>query len=199
MRLQNIFSRAARGESGQTLIEMLIAMFIFSMFIAISVGGFAQMLSAQRVVLKMTSASDNMSLSIEQMLREMRMGANYSTTDGSDISFVRSVIDPNSTSSQVVQQKVTYAWDPNNGNGKITRTIINGDYRGNFTSPPLIQTFTASNVNVSYFHATTQNPGYGSLAPPCLATIVIGITTSDKNQTMTNYIETSVESRAWGM
>ena len=193
MRLKNIFSRAAGEESGQTLIEMLIAMFIFSMFIAISVGGFAQMLSAQRVVLKMTSASDNMSLSIEQMLREMRMGANYYSADGNSISFVRSVIDPNSTSSQVIAQTVTYAWDQLHGT--ITRTIQNGS-----NPNQLEQTFTASNVAVSYFHATTQYPsGYGTSTTPCLATIVIGITTSDKNQTMTNYIETSVESRAWGM
>lgn len=194
-----IFSRTAREESGQTLIEMLIAMFIFSMFIALSVGGFAQMLSAQRVVLKMTAATDNMSLSIEQMLREMRMGSNYSTTDGNDISFIRPVINPNSTSSQVINQKITYSWKP--GTVIITRSITNGNGVDNgFNAPQPAQAFTASNVDVSYFHATVQVPsGYGSLSAPCLATLVIGITTSDKNQTMTNYIETSVESRAWGM
>ena len=189
--LKNIFRRNAGRESGQTLIEMLIAMFIFSMFIAISVGGFAQSLATQRVVLKMTSASNNMSLSMEQMLREMRMGSNYVTNGGNDITFLRSSVDPNT--SQVIAQTVTYAWDKNAG--ILTRSIQNGSNPITLTQP-----FTASNVAITYFHVTVQNPvGYGSLSAPCLATMVIGITTADKNQTIVNYIQTSVESRAWGM
>jgi prepilin-type N-terminal cleavage/methylation domain-containing protein len=59
---------------GFTLVEMLVAMGIFTIVVAIAIGGFINSLRTQRQVASLISAQSNASLVIEQMAREMRTG-----------------------------------------------------------------------------------------------------------------------------
>lgn len=61
-------------QKGFTLIEMLVAITIFSIMVAIGVGGFVHALHTQREVAALIAAQSNASLAIEQMAREIRTG-----------------------------------------------------------------------------------------------------------------------------
>lgn len=66
--MRKIFS----NESGVSIIELLVALGIFSIFIAMAVSGFVQAVSGQKLVLLLMEANDSASLAIEQMSREIR-------------------------------------------------------------------------------------------------------------------------------
>ncbi len=181
----------AQASEGSTLIEMMLALFIFSIFISISIGGFSQSLTTQRLVLKLTASTDNVSLALEQMMREMRVGYGYATVPGnpSSISFIRSTIDD---AGQPIQQEITYYLDANTSMlRRQTKDLTNN-------TVPEDAPITANNVVVSYFRVTSVYPPNGTGGSvPSLATIVIGVSVSDQNQTSTNYLQTSVATRLW--
>jgi len=62
---------------GYTLIEILVAMSVFSIMISIVAGGLTQALRTQRQAAALLAANSNLSLSIEQMAREIRTGYDF--------------------------------------------------------------------------------------------------------------------------
>lgn len=62
---------------GFTLVELLVAMGLFSLAISIAVGGFVSALRTQRQVVGLLAANSNASLAIEQIAREMRTGIGF--------------------------------------------------------------------------------------------------------------------------
>ena len=80
--------RASRA--GFTLIELVVAIGLFSLLISIAIGGFIQALRSERQTVALLSANSNVSLILEQMAREIRTARNFTTTSGSpssDLSF----------------------------------------------------------------------------------------------------------------
>lgn len=63
-----------KGRRGFTLVEMLVAVAVFMIIVAIGVGGFARALRTQREVAALIAAQSNASLALEQMAREIRTG-----------------------------------------------------------------------------------------------------------------------------
>lgn len=63
--------------AGFTLIELLIAMTIFIAAIATASGVFVQALRSQRAIVDLIAVNDNTALALEQMAREIRVGANF--------------------------------------------------------------------------------------------------------------------------
>ncbi len=173
-------------QEGQSLVEMLIAMSIFVIFIVIAVGGFIQTMTNQRIVLKLSAATDNMSFSLEQMMREIRVGNNFNVYDnGQSISF-------NGYDENGNQENIIYSL--NSSTGAIDRTFSIPASIPAINVSPSTAPLTANNVTVSYFNVSKyqpHNPG------PALITIVIGVTASDRGVSITNYIQTSVSSRAF--
>jgi prepilin-type N-terminal cleavage/methylation domain-containing protein len=62
------------SQRGFTLIEMLVAIGVFAVVVAIATGGFVNSLRTQRQVASLISAQSNASLVLEQMAREIRTG-----------------------------------------------------------------------------------------------------------------------------
>lgn len=176
------------NQSGSTLVELLVALSIFAIFLTVAIGGFVQSLANQRLVLKLVSATDNMSLTLEQMMREMRVGANFITgTDMVQFDW------PDSEAGAPVMRRLVYsrAQAPRNINA-IERTISTLDSNGNVVGTPTTDFVTANNVDVSYFNAKAslvRNPG------PCRVNMTLGITATDKGVKITNYIQTTISSR----
>lgn len=71
-----------------TLIEVLIAIGVFSILVVVGVGGFTNALRTQREVAGLIAAQSNASVALEQMAREIRTG--YLFCNG-----VNNVADPN--------------------------------------------------------------------------------------------------------
>ena len=69
MKQFSIFKR-----KGFTLVETLVAVAVFSILVAIGVGGFARALQTQRQVAALIASESNASIAIEQMAREIRTG-----------------------------------------------------------------------------------------------------------------------------
>ncbi len=83
-------------QSGQSLIELLVAIGLFSILFAIAGGGFVNALHAQNQVSAEMAAESNVGIAIEEMAREMRTGYLFchdlngvSTCDTSDPSYNR--------------------------------------------------------------------------------------------------------------
>lgn len=73
------------SRSGVTLIEFVVAFGIFSILITIVSGSFVRAMRIQRTTLQLMSVNDNMGITLEQMMREMRTGYHFCTaTNGMD-------------------------------------------------------------------------------------------------------------------
>ncbi len=59
---------------GFTLVELLIAIALFSILVSLAAGGFVRALRSEREVSAMMSAESNISNTLEEMSREMRTG-----------------------------------------------------------------------------------------------------------------------------
>ena len=59
---------------GFTLVELMIAIALFTIIVAIAIGGFTNALRTQRQVSSLIATQSNVSLALEQMTREIRTG-----------------------------------------------------------------------------------------------------------------------------
>lgn len=64
----------ASARKGFTLIEMLVTVGLFTIIITIAVGGFTNAIRTQREVSSILSAESNVSITLEEMAREVRTG-----------------------------------------------------------------------------------------------------------------------------
>ena len=69
--------------SGFTIVEMLVAITLFSIMVTIGVSGFAQALRTQRQTNALLAVNSSVSEVIEQMAREIRTGRNFCNSDTS--------------------------------------------------------------------------------------------------------------------
>lgn len=64
---------------GFTLVELIVAFGIFAVLVTVAAGSFVRSLRIQRVALQLMAVNDNMAITLEQMMREMRTGYNFCT------------------------------------------------------------------------------------------------------------------------
>lgn len=70
-------------KSGFTIVELLVAMSLFLILVAVATGTFVQTLKTQRVITELTAANDNATQAVEQMAREIRTGFGFiDSTEG---------------------------------------------------------------------------------------------------------------------
>lgn len=77
-----------KNMKGFTLMEMLISLAIFSILISIASGAFVRALRSQRAIVSLISANDNLSIALEQMMREIRTGYQFSITAPDEMEFI---------------------------------------------------------------------------------------------------------------
>ncbi len=84
------------SKDGFTIVEFIVAMFIFVMALTIGVAVFLNSLRTQRALLLDMAVNNNMNLALEQMARDIRTGYDFEVTettlafkgrDGRDISY----------------------------------------------------------------------------------------------------------------
>ncbi|MBN2197881.1 prepilin-type N-terminal cleavage/methylation domain-containing protein [Candidatus Wolfebacteria bacterium] len=73
---------------GFTIVELLIAMTLFVVFIGISTGSFIRILRTQRLITSLMEASSNASLTLEQISREIRTGSEFNVIGENELRFL---------------------------------------------------------------------------------------------------------------
>jgi prepilin-type N-terminal cleavage/methylation domain-containing protein len=185
------FHNKKNGDKGFTLVELLIAISLFSVIVAVAVGGFSGMLRTQREISSLLTADSNVSLAIEQMAREMRTGSEFCV--------------PGSTGTSLCdcpqQDTVTGALSCNNiaftnAEGQAVIYALQGgvlekSIDGGATYGPV----TATNVSIPYFNVLVLGNTPGDHWSPRL-TIRIGVTSKDSALVGQGLrLQTSVSSR----
>lgn len=155
------------NRAGFTLIEFIVAFGLFAIILSISVGGFIRALKVQRQLVALASANSNVSLAIEQMTREMRLGRDFSTsrnvTDDDTLNF--------STIENGITKNVSYQYFEEDGIRGIRRVesatiAVVGDSLES-------ESITSNNVSIQYLRFFLQQPITSSR--PTRVTIVIGV------------------------
>jgi prepilin-type N-terminal cleavage/methylation domain-containing protein len=96
--------------SGFTLVELLVAMTVFSIVIAIATGAFIRALRTQRQLVAFAAANSNVSLVLEQIAREIRVGRDFRQSSDTEITFTNAR-----------GEEVTYSFEAS-GTGSILRS-----------------------------------------------------------------------------
>lgn len=174
--------------SGFTIIELLVAIAIFSVVVSVAVGGFVRALRTQRQVVALMAANSNVSLAIEQMAREIRTGRNFTVNNpflftdcgsdpsrGSELTFTNGLLD-----------QITYRFFSMAEEGFIDREV-------NGASDHI----TGKNVRIRYvcFGLLGDQPYPGDEYPPRV-TVSIGISpvAQGVSDNITN-IQTTISAR----
>jgi len=172
---------------GVTMIELLVAMSIFAIFVTVAIGGFVQALSNQRLVLRLMAATDNMSLTLEQIMREARVSNVYEPIPGK--SHTLKLIRVESGIGGDEEYLIEYSYD------SISKSIMRTKTRlvhGSPTNDVTEKKFNANNVDITDFSVIDQQ-----IVPagPVRITLLVGVSVTDKSRTITNHIQTTVSTR----
>lgn len=157
--------------NGFTLAELVISVGLFTILMSIAVGGFIQAMRNQRMIISLMAINDGMSLTMEQMAREIRTGYNFCTKnypittlsecnslDNSEIQFVNA-------KNQVVRYRLS-----NSGIEKGIGEEIGGGF--------IYNKITADNVDVKNLNFRLSGNNANDNYPP---RITVGVSFSSNS------------------
>lgn len=173
-----------KKENGVTMIELLIAMSLFAIFMTIAIGGFVQAIRNQRLALKLMSATDNMAIPLEQMMREIRVANNFISTQNS-LMFDKV---ENASSGALKEYEVMYYYDKSLKAIMRKKTLL---VDGIPTGTSIDERFVSEGVEVDDFKIITNKIGAG----PERITIIVAVSAVDRGKKITNHIQTTISSR----
>jgi len=76
-----------RTDKGFTLIEMMVAVALFSAVMLVSVGSLLSLIDASKRAQGIQSVMNNLNVALDGMVRAMRMGQKYTSTDVHNLAF----------------------------------------------------------------------------------------------------------------
>jgi prepilin-type N-terminal cleavage/methylation domain-containing protein len=123
----------AKKQQGFTLVELIVAMSLFSIIVVVISGIFMQTVKFQKIVANRASAIDNLGLAMEEMVRGIRTGVYFPQLLDSENLLPQNSI----TFTDYRDKDVTYALEGDH----ITKYI-----EGNYNEPLAI---TSSNVEIT--------------------------------------------------
>ena len=185
--------------TGFTLVEMLVAVFVFSIIMTIAVGAIFSLVSANKSSQALKSVTDNLSSALDSMSREIRYGRNYHLGhSGTCADFTEPTScpgNPNDTSTFAFLDRIgrlviyDFVIDPASGDntGYIRKCV--GD-----TSDGNCFPLTASEVHIKDMHFYVRGAETSSDYQPQLVMTIYGFAKVGSSKSEFN-IETMVTQR----
>jgi len=159
---------------GFTMIELLVAMTLFVVLMAIAAGSFVRVMRTQRAIVALMAVNDNASLTLEQMAREMRTGYHFEKISDNELQFV-----------SAYNIRSSY---------RLNGAAIERCEKDAFDAQTC-ETITADNVKVTNFNFELLGADYGDGYPPRI-TLAISVTgTNNYLSGISTHIQTTVSSR----
>lgn len=171
-----------KTEKGFTLIEMIVAVFVFTIVVVIASGGLLSVIHANRKAQALKSVMSNLNFAMESMTRSIRTGTRYSCGGGGDCA------DDGSTIFNFIDSKgrsVEYSFI----DGSIIRTIDDKTL-GLITGP-----ITAPEVNIDSMAFYADGVAEGDSAQPRVFIIIKGTAGTDNKSRTSFSLETLVSQR----
>jgi len=168
------------SQTGFTVVELLVAMSVFTILLSIAIGIFVNGLKSERYLTDLMSVNNNSGIVLEQMAREIRTGYNFALGgDCSSITFVNG-----QKTSPGASSITSYELE----GGKIKRTENN------------VEGFlTSSEILVKNLCFEIQKYGSTDIARRCSPwriTILMEVDTRDaETNSKTSFVQTTVSSR----
>jgi len=135
MKKEFLQNQITKTQKGYTLLELMVAIGIFSIGLAIVVGVFTQALRTQRSLNALMQAQSNASITLEQIMREIRAGFNFTSSSiPGSICNTRGIFDSLTFSRFINNEKVTvsYEWKDSSitriqtgASGAVTTSVMN--------------------------------------------------------------------------
>lgn len=167
MRITRIANK--NNESGLTMIELIVAVGIFSLVIGMISGIFVLALASQRRVIALRNVEDNARFTVEAMSREIRTGKTFSSV-GSSLSFTNAK-----------GEAIIY---------RLNNKMVEKSFDGGATYSAL----TGAEVTIDYLNFYLMGQAAGDGLQPRV-TITIGITGRVGNQSANLKNQTTVSER----
>lgn len=185
---------------GFTLIEIMVAVFVFSVVMVLATGAIFNIIAANKTSQALKSVIDNLSSALDSMSREVRYGSVYNCgfIDDSDFATPNSCAD-NSTVSKFafVDRNAVHviyefqAASGGDGSGSIYKCIGN-DNTNNIPNPCTL--LTAPEVHITNLHFYVQGAERSEWQQPQLLMTISGYAQAGPNHSLFN-IETMVDQR----
>lgn len=198
----------SKNNKGFLLVELIVALFIFSLFVTISIGSIISLLDANRKTQSLKSVMNNLNLALDNMTRDIAVGREYdcgfpggatdcSFSTGGDrmISFLSNE-DLNNDGE--MNDRITYEFapaGPENPVGYIHKSISTA-----FMGEPVRMTSYEVNItNVNFFVDGTapfnENPPH-DINQPRVVIWIDGVTeTAPRGTASSFHVQTSVTQR----
>jgi len=189
-RYNNFKNNNISKSSGFTLVEIMVAISIFSIVMVVSLGSILSVLDANKKSQTLRSVMDNLNFSLESMTRDIRFGENYHCSTGGTITLPLDCASGNST----LNLKVT------DGSQIVYKLVGDG-----VTSGRIVKTFGGTDYNVTSSDVVIQDLKFrvlgslaysnGDLSQPKVIIIIKGYVGSKPTTRSSFILETTVSQR----
>jgi prepilin-type N-terminal cleavage/methylation domain-containing protein len=177
-------------KKGFTLVELIIAISLFTIIAFFSIGAVLSIFDANRKARSSKTIVDNLNLSLESMVRTIRFGTNYHCGGSGDLSV------PNDCSSGDVSFSVTFYDDTLGRDVIVTYSIdtdgslINRQYDGEGSS------ITSPEAKIEYLRFYVFNSEDNGVNQPYVIAVIKGHS-GNKQSSQTNFsVQTLISQRA---
>ena len=182
------------SRSGFTLVEMIVAIGVFSIIMTVSVGTLLSMVDANRKAQSLKSVIDNLNFAVENMSRNMRVGTLYHCEAGEFIT--GSVSAPQDCpSGGTIFAFESHDGDPNDPSDQIVYRFRNSSLERSLDGGTSFLPITAPEVTITDLAFYLTGASVGDSVQP-LATITVHGSAGANERTTTEFnIQVTVSQR----
>lgn len=179
-----------KSQSGFTLVEMITAVALFSIVMVVAMGSLLNVLNANKKSQSIQTTVNNISLAMEMITREIRMGYNYHCGGTGDLSAPEDCL----TGESLIAFE-GYSGNPADPNDqivfKVENQILKKSNNGGITFLPL----TSEEVVIEDFYFVVVGSDHGDFIQPKVLIVAKGYM-GDKIQNRTYFnLQTTVSQR----